>query len=197
MSTQEFYDPFCILLKANSNLDVLDQASYISSRTKAWFPYDRPDHPDRHSRFETIVSFDMIVSIASIKGKRRGLVSDVSGWDNRILSSVSKTSQTWWFLFGERTSCLAIFFFSRFCGVEKLVEFHEDVRRELDVRDFSLSLISNSAHTRGEHFFTFFWTWAPSSPNLFSITGIKVEISGIAFDRPDRLSRLRAFPWSL
>ena len=66
MSTQEFYEAFCILLKANSNLDVLDQASYyISCRTKAWFPYDRPDHPDRHSRFETIGSFDMIVSIAS------------------------------------------------------------------------------------------------------------------------------------
>ena len=144
MSTQEFYEPFCILLKANSDLDVLDQASYISCRTKAWFPYDRPDHPDRHSRFETIRttetigSFDMIVSIASIKGKRRGLVSDVSGWDNRILSRVSKTSQTRWFLFGERTSCLAIFFFARFCGVEKLVEFHEDIvsRRELDVTVF-------------------------------------------------------------
>ena len=65
MSTQEFYDPFCILLKANSNLDVLDQASYISCRNEAWFPYDRPDHPDRDSRFETIGSFDMIVSIAS------------------------------------------------------------------------------------------------------------------------------------
>ena len=66
MSTQEFYKAFCILLKANSNLDVLDQASYyISCRTKAWFPYDRLDHPDRQSRFETIGSFDMIVSIAS------------------------------------------------------------------------------------------------------------------------------------
>ena len=53
------------LLKANSNLDVLDQASYISFRNEAWFPYDRPDHPDRHSRFETSGSFDMIVSIAS------------------------------------------------------------------------------------------------------------------------------------
>ena len=30
-------------------------------------------------RAETIASFDMIVSIASIKGKRRGFVSDVSG----------------------------------------------------------------------------------------------------------------------
>ena len=36
---------------------------------------------------------------------------------------------------------------------------------------------------------------APSGPNLFSITGIKVMTSGIAFDRPDRLSRLRAFPY--
>ena len=65
MSRQEFYEPFCILLKASSNLDVLDKASYISCRNKAWFPYDRPDHPDRHSRFETIGSFATIVSTAS------------------------------------------------------------------------------------------------------------------------------------
>ena len=35
----------------------------------------------------------------------------------------------------------------------------------------------------------------PSGANLFSITGKKVMTSGIAFDRPDRLSRLRAFPY--
>ena len=38
-------------------------------------------------------------------------------------------------------------------------------------------------------------TSAPSRPNIFSITGIKVMISGIAFDRPDRPSRLRPFPY--
>ena len=32
-------------------------------------------------------------------------------------------------------------------------------------------------------------------PNLFPITGIIVMISGIAFNRPDHLSRLRAFPY--
>ena len=31
--------------------------------------------------------------------------------------------------------------------------------------------------------------------NLFPITGIIVMISGIAFNRPDHLSRLRAFPY--
>ena len=36
---------------------------------------------------------------------------------------------------------------------------------------------------------------APSGSNLFSIIGIKVMTSGIAFDLPDRLSRLRAFPY--
>ena len=35
----------------------------------------------------------------------------------------------------------------------------------------------------------------PSGANLFSITGIKVMTSGIAFDCPDRLSHLRAFPY--
>ena len=57
-----------------------------------------------------------------------------------------------------------------------------------------LSLISNNPHTRCEHLCIIFSASAPSGPNLFSITGIKVMTSGIAFDRPDRLSRLRAFP---
>ena len=34
-----------------------------------------------------------------------------------------------------------------------------------------------------------------SLPNLFQITAIIVMISGIAFNRPDHLSRLRAFPY--
>ena len=56
-----------------------------------------------------------------------------------------------------------------------------------------LSLISNNPHTRCKHLCIIFSASAPSGPNLFSITGIKVMTSGIAFDRPDRLSRLRAF----
>ena len=58
-----------------------------------------------------------------------------------------------------------------------------------------LSLISNNPHTRCKHLCIIFSASAPSGPNLFSITGIKVMTSGIAFDRPDRLSRLRAFPY--
>ena len=58
-----------------------------------------------------------------------------------------------------------------------------------------LSLISNNPHTRCEHFCIIFLASAPSEPNLFSITGIKVMTSGIAFDRPDRLSHLRVFPY--
>ena len=58
-----------------------------------------------------------------------------------------------------------------------------------------LSPISNNPHTRCEHLCIIFSASAPSGPNLFSITGIKVMTSGIAFDRPDRLSRLRAFPY--
>ena len=52
------------------------------------------------------------------------------------------------------------------------------------------------AHSRGEYFFTIFSTLASSNPNLFSITGLnKSGDYGIAFDRLDRLSRLRAFPY--
>ena len=43
--------------------------------------------------------------------------------------------------------------------------------------------------------FLYFSTSVASRPNLFSITGIIVMISRIAFHRPDRLSRLRAFPY--
>ena len=55
-----------------------------------------------------------------------------------------------------------------------------------------LSLISNNPHTRCEHLCIIFSASVPSRLNLFSITGIKVMTSGIAFDR---LSRLRAFPY--
>lgn len=41
-------------------------------------------------------------------------------------------------------------------------------------------------------FVLFFSTSLASRPNLFSITGVIVMISGIAFNRPDRPSRLRA-----
>ena len=52
---------------------------------------------------------------------------------------------------------------------------------------------TSSAHTRWEHFLYYFFRrqWCPGRI-LFSITGIKVMISGIAFDRPDRL---RMFPY--
>ena len=55
-----------------------------------------------------------------------------------------------------------------------------------------VSLISNSTHMQCEQFCFIFPTSA-----VFSITGIKVMISGIAFDHPnhpDHLSHLRAFP---
>ena len=58
-----------------------------------------------------------------------------------------------------------------------------------------LSLISNKPHTLCEHLCIIFSASAPSEPNLFSITEIKVTTSGIAFHRPDRLSRLRTFPY--
>ena len=52
---------------------------------------------------------------------------------------------------------------------------------------------TSSAHTRWEHFLYYFCRrqWCPGRI-LFSITGIKVMISGIAFDRPDCL---RMFPY--
>ena len=61
---------------------------------------------------------------------------------------------------------------------------------------YGLSLISNNPHTRCEHLCIIFSASAPSGPYLFSITGIKVMTSGIAFDRSDRLSPLKAFPYN-
>ena len=57
-----------------------------------------------------------------------------------------------------------------------------------------LSLIWNNPHTHCEHLCIIFLASGPSGSNLFSITGIKVMTSGKAFDRPNRLSRLTAFP---
>ena len=48
---------------------------------------------------------------------------------------------------------------------------------------------------RDHYWITYFFpTSAPCWPNIFSITEIKVMNSRIATNRPDRLSRLRAFP---
>lgn len=44
-------------------------------------------------------------------------------------------------------------------------------------------------------YYYFFLTSAVSKPNSFLIAGIKVMISGIDFDRPNRLSHLRVFPY--
>ena len=46
-----------------------------------------------------------------------------------------------------------------------------------------------------EHFCIFLLASAASRPNFSPIIELKVMISGIAFDRFDRLSRLRAFPY--
>ena len=57
------------------------------------------------------------------------------------------------------------------------------------------SLISNNPHARCEHLCIISSASPPSELNLFSITGIKVMTSGIAFDRPDHRSCLRGFPY--
>ena len=44
-------------------------------------------------------------------------------------------------------------------------------------------------------YYYYFFTSAVSKQNSFSITGIKVMISGIDFDRPNCLSCLRVFPY--
>ena len=78
--------------------------------------------------------------------------------------------------------------FSRYCGVDKLKEFYEELDYDYDLTDLS-------AHTRCEHFLLFFSTSAASMPNLFLITEIIVMISEIAFDRPHPLNHLTAFPY--
>ena len=53
-----------------------------------------------------------------------------------------------------------------------------------------LSLVSNSTHMQCEQFCFIF-----STSETFTITGIKVMISGIAFNHPNRLSHLRVLPY--
>ena len=140
-----------------------------------------------------IGSFHMIVSIAS-KARDTGSSAMSLGQTIEFLHVFLQTSHiNGWFLFIKRTSYLGIYFFSWFCGIEKLEEFSEDSISKTWFH--GLSLISNNPHTCCKHLCIIFSASAPSGPNLFSITGIKVMTSGIAFDRPDRLSRLRAFPY--
>ena len=135
----------------------------------------------------------MIVSIAS-KASDAGSSAMALGQTIEFLRVLQTSHINGWFLFVKRTSYLGICFFSWFCGIEKLEEFPED-SISLKTWCHGLSLISNNPHTRCEHLCIIFSASAPSGPNLFSITGIKLMTSGIAFDRPDRLSRLRAFPY--
>lgn len=113
------------------------------------------------------------------------------GSDKGIFVRASQTSQTLWRLpIREGASWLAISLFSQFCCIDKLEEVHEDTASypKLDETDF---FFSDTAHTQYEHF----WTWVVSSTNLHPITGIRVMISRMAFDRSDRLSWLKMFPY--
>ena len=139
-----------------------------------------------------IGSFHMIVSIAS-KASDAGSSAMALG-QTEFLRVLQTSHINGWFLFVKRTSYLGICFFSWFCGIEKLEEFPED-SISLKTWCHGLSLISNNPRTLCKHLCIIFSASAPSGPNLFSNTGIKVMTSGIAFDRRDRLSGLRAFPY--
>ena len=89
---------------------------------KAWFPYDRTDRPSR--KFEairttgTIGSFHMIVLIAS-KARDAGSSAMSLGEIIEYLCVFRKQAKhNDVFLFGKRTSWIAICFLSRFCGVQ-------------------------------------------------------------------------------
>ena len=142
----------------------------------------------------------MIVSIASTTRDATGDVSDVSGSDNRIFARVSqnKPNMMMQMMDFKRRANLEACYLS-FLSILRRRQGRRVPRRHSITWRTWRSLVSNSANTRCKHFCIIFSTSAASKPNLFSITGIVVMISGIAFDRPDRLSRLRAFPcmWSL
>ena len=125
------------------------------------------------------LGFHIIVSIAS---KARDAGSSAMSLDNRIFARVLQLSHiNGWFLFVKGTSYLIICFFSWFCCIEKLEEFPEEIYDSISSKTWchGLSLISNNPYTRCKHLCIIFSASAPSWPNLFSIIGIKVMISGI------------------
>ena len=103
----------------NLETDSVLSTGFMWRRPKAWFPHHRQDRPDNPSRFKKFrddpddwddlwLPFDRL---DRINDKRRGVVSDVFGSDNRIFARVLQTSQTqWWILIGELTSSLVICF---------------------------------------------------------------------------------------
>ena len=78
----------------------------------------------------------------------------------------AKPIAQWWILIREWTSCLAISFFSWFCGVDNLEEFHKDTvsHWELDLMYFLYLL--NSAHTQCEHFCIIFFNFSCIQPKF-------------------------------
>ena len=95
-------------------------------------------------------------------------------------------------LIGEWTSCLAICFFSRFCGVENLKEFHEDKvsRREFDVTDF---LQFQIAPIRGANIWVLFFFDIP--PHLQLIISTTTTLHSVFFGFSIPTENLICFTW--
>ena len=145
-------------------------------------------------RTETIASFNMIFSIAS-KARDAGSSAMSLGQTIEFCACFANKPHKW-MIFIRKANLVPWYL------LFLLILRHWEARRVPRRHSISsktwchgLSLISNNPHTRCEHLCIIFSASAPSGANLFSITGKKVMTSGIAFDRPDRLSRLRAFPY--
>ena len=130
----------------------------------------------------------MIVSIASTT-RDAGSSTMSPGQTTELLRVFRKQANNIMMDFTRRanivTCCLRFLFLVRRLQARRVPRRHSITSRTWCK---GLSLSAHHANIFG----LFFSTSAASRPNLFSITGIIVMISGIAFDH---LSRLRAFPY--
>ena len=145
-------------------------------------------------RTETIASFNMIVSIAS-KARDAGSSAMSLGQTIEFCACFANKPHKWTIFIRKVNLVPWYLLFLLILQHWETRRVPEDILslRKLDVTDFLQFQITP---IRAANIFVlFFRLQRYPSRNFFSITGIKVMSSGIAFDRPDRLSRLRAFPY--
>ena len=86
-------------VRRNLETDPVISTGFMWRRSKAWFPYDRPDNPSRFKKIrddpddwdDLWFPYDRL---DRINEERRRVISDVFGSNNRIFARVLQTSQT-------------------------------------------------------------------------------------------------------
>ena len=102
---------------------------FIGTISLSWSSGSSRSPQSFQKNFDKIRTTGTIDGLDRLNDKRRGVVDQRCFWVRHLnfCACFANKPNIMMHLIGERTSDLAICFFSRFCGVEKLQEFYEDI----------------------------------------------------------------------